>query len=386
MQISECRIGTTVETWPATRSYLPHGKQPNGQTGGHTEATGDAPAGRWPANIATDGSDEVLAAFPDSPASSGLPRNNGPFKSVAKGAERARISFSVHEDNSGSAARFFFSAKAGDLDRWTKLRHELTLSWTSGQDQCQVVLLVAMALSPPRVIAASGSADAQEWNSVLVWERVNGLTDLCRKASKSTIRTTISSTTGLRTWSWLTRLLTSDCTPGATSSTANGSSHAEDAASTNLSISFILAETASLPNADPVLSGAPFRISGQEKHVGHPTVKPIALMRWLVKLVCPEGGLVLDPFAGIGTTGLAAAAELRNAILIERELSYITDIRERMAHYEGDGRHSLASKGRQAKSLGVRCHCSIWTHRPGRKHQSATQSGTRCAKLLISQG
>lgn len=41
----------------------------------------------------------------------------------------------------------------------------------------------------------------------------------------------------------------------------------------------------------------------------HPTVKSIALMRWLVRLVTPPGGVVLDPFAGSGTTGVAALAE-----------------------------------------------------------------------------
>lgn len=41
----------------------------------------------------------------------------------------------------------------------------------------------------------------------------------------------------------------------------------------------------------------------------HPTVKPLALMRWLVRLVTPAGGLVLDPFCGSGTTGMAALRE-----------------------------------------------------------------------------
>ena len=41
----------------------------------------------------------------------------------------------------------------------------------------------------------------------------------------------------------------------------------------------------------------------------HPTVKPIDLMRWLVRLVTPPGGLVLDPFTGSGTTGCAAMLE-----------------------------------------------------------------------------
>ena len=41
----------------------------------------------------------------------------------------------------------------------------------------------------------------------------------------------------------------------------------------------------------------------------HPTVKPIAVMRWLVRLVTPPGGLVLDPFTGSGSTGCAAVLE-----------------------------------------------------------------------------
>lgn len=47
---------------------------------------------------------------------------------------------------------------------------------------------------------------------------------------------------------------------------------------------------------------------GQRRNM-HPTVKPLALMRWLVRLVTPPGGFVLDPFAGSGTTGCACALE-----------------------------------------------------------------------------
>lgn len=62
----------------------------------------------------------------------------------------------------------------------------------------------------------------------------------------------------------------------------------------------------------------------------HPTVKPIDLMRYLVRLVTPPGGTVLDPFAGTGTTGEAAYREGMRAILIEREPEYQADIAERM--------------------------------------------------------
>ncbi len=62
----------------------------------------------------------------------------------------------------------------------------------------------------------------------------------------------------------------------------------------------------------------------------HPTVKPLALMRWLVRLVTPPGGTVLDCFAGSGTTGEAAMLEGFNAVLIEREDEYIADINRRI--------------------------------------------------------
>jgi DNA modification methylase len=63
----------------------------------------------------------------------------------------------------------------------------------------------------------------------------------------------------------------------------------------------------------------------------HPTVKPLDLMQWLVRLVTPPGGLVLDPFAGTGTTGEAAFREGFRAVLIEREAEYQADIRRRMS-------------------------------------------------------
>jgi DNA modification methylase len=63
----------------------------------------------------------------------------------------------------------------------------------------------------------------------------------------------------------------------------------------------------------------------------HPTVKPLALMRWLVRLVTPPNGLVIDCFAGSGTTGEAALCEGVRAVLVEREAEYLADIRQRIA-------------------------------------------------------
>lgn len=63
----------------------------------------------------------------------------------------------------------------------------------------------------------------------------------------------------------------------------------------------------------------------------HPTVKPLALMRYLIRLVTPSKGIVLDPFSGSGST-LVAAKELGfNFVGIEREQEYIEIARRRVA-------------------------------------------------------
>ncbi|MCA3628420.1 MAG: site-specific DNA-methyltransferase [Methylobacterium sp.] len=139
--------------------------------------------GRFPANILHDGSAEVVECFPETSASSGQPRNNGEFKSVAKGRDLPHVTLG-HADAGGSAARFFYSAKADKDDRL---------------------------------------------------------------GSK------------------------------------------------------------------------------------HPTVKPVDLMQWLCRLITPPGGLVLDPFAGTGTTGEAAWRGGFRALLFEREVEYQADIARRMA-------------------------------------------------------
>ena len=146
--------------------------------------------GRWPANVVHDGSDEVLEAFAayGESKSSDRPRNNGAYKTVAKGHDKPRQS-GGHSD-SGTAARFFYSAKASAKDR-------------------------------------AGS-----------------------------------------------------------------------------------------------------------KHL---TVKPNALMRYLVRLVTPPGGTVLDPFCGSGSTLQGAFDEGFNAVGIEREAEYQADIQRRIDAMDTEG-------------------------------------------------
>lgn len=73
------------------------------------------------------------------------------------------------------------------------------------------------------------------------------------------------------------------------------------------------------------------------RHNAHPTVKPIDLMRWLVRLITPADGLVLDPFCGSGSTGIAAVLEDRRFLGIEREPTYVEIARARISHWETNG-------------------------------------------------
>ncbi len=191
LNIDGCRVETDgrplrVGDYKPTDSSVYAGRV-NGGTGfdGGSRAVGTTDKGRWPANVIHDGSEEVLAAFPDAPGQQlAVGPEHGAKTSVnCYGDFGARDTFSPRND-SGSAARFFYTAKADSDDR-------------------------------------IGSK--------------------------------------------------------------------------------------------------------------HPTVKPVDLMRYLCRLVTPPGGMVLDPFAGTGTTGEAAWLEGFSATLIEREAQYVADIERRMS-------------------------------------------------------
>jgi site-specific DNA-methyltransferase (adenine-specific) len=157
-----------------------------------------SPAGRWPANIIHDGSEEVLAVFPETgPASAGVRDPNGTM-GYHGGAAGLPGVVSGHSDAGGSAARFFYAAKASRT------------------------------------------------------EREHGLSDLPRG---------------------------------------------------------IVDPSRELDSAGRDNPRAGAGRSGEGRANIHPTVKPVDLMRYLTRLVTPPGGLVVDPYAGSGTTGVAAIHE-----------------------------------------------------------------------------
>ena len=90
-----------------------------------------------------------------------------------------------------------------------------------------------------------------------------------------------------------------------------------------------------LPIQTATLYTGPHRKPRRVRNV-HPTVKPLELMRWLVRLGCPPGGVVLDPFTGSGSTGAAAVLEGRQFVGIERERDYVPVACARIEHWAGE--------------------------------------------------
>lgn len=200
LNIDGCRVKDGTETGAVKPEYKANnGNEVYGTGMGRDDW--ENTKGRWPANFVHDGSDEVIAIFPQTAASKasmrgvGLTANDG--KVYGKGDPTFNTMRGVN-DEGGSAARFFYCAKTSKADR----NEGVSLTVTSAADMVE------------------RDADSAGMNS---------------------------------------------------------------------------------PRA-----GAG-RTSGARND--HPTVKPTELMRWLVRLVTPPGGTVLDPFTGSGSTGKACAIE-----------------------------------------------------------------------------
>jgi DNA modification methylase len=83
-------------------------------------------------------------------------------------------------------------------------------------------------------------------------------------------------------------------------------------------------------------------ISGVDRGLvqnNHPTVKPVNLLKYLATLITPENGIILDPFMGSGSTGVAAISLGYKFIGIEQDVSYLAICEARLAHAVWEARH-----------------------------------------------
>jgi site-specific DNA-methyltransferase (adenine-specific) len=86
-------------------------------------------------------------------------------------------------------------------------------------------------------------------------------------------------------------------------------------------------------NKDAVLPGNTISVPLVGKDMGHPAVFPIGLPSFFIKLFTKENDIVLDPFAGSGSTGLAAINLNRNVVLIDNNPNYINVMKERLIDF-----------------------------------------------------
>ena len=90
---------------------------------------------------------------------------------------------------------------------------------------------------------------------------------------------------------------------------------------------YLLAKGNPLPPASPPADVLPWSYTGNRLH---PTQKPVASLTPLIEAFSPIGGLVLDPFAGSGSTGVAARLCRRRFLLIEKDAAYCRTAQERL--------------------------------------------------------
>ena len=331
INVDGCRVGTDGGT-KAVDFGETRGTMYGGGNGKPTNGIETLPAGRWPANVIHDGSDEVLAGFPVT--TSGVAVGGKGKASSIYGTKLDRSGGAdVGYGDTGSAARFFYTAKSSRKDRNEGLDSTCTVKYNVpiGGALCKDV---SMAL-----VTSLQRATSEQTVSWHIGESGASITGLCQLATLSTTLTAISRITTSQILSLLTPLPTNASIQAANSETANGGNHAGSAASLSLWTQNTTSGNMELvPGVELVVSQMLSTISDGENWKPltniHSTVKPVALMRYLVRLVTPAGGVVLDPFMGSGSTGKAAALEGFGFIGIDTNPEYVGIARRRIAAVE----------------------------------------------------
>ena len=274
-------------------------------------APSDNSLGRWPANLIHDGSEEVLAAFPDAPGQHVGSGSAARFFKTCRYSEEEWNAFTNARD---AAPTFDLQSELAVFalsDAVARPTGRLALQRQSYQGQSMTVTAGELRMVCASVTALIQNIEqrcSQEWPQQRLTLTNSPVVCVARQEPTGTMTITAS-------------LLRSDgC---AELATFNIIETKEEVGAPDFAQASRLFYTSKADASDRAGSK-------------HPTVKPLDLMRYLVRLVTPLGGMVLDPFAGSGTTGEAAQLEGFNAVLIEREAEYVADIQRRLGRASGD--------------------------------------------------
>jgi len=336
INIDGCRIGTEELTYGAMKQHMEARPWSDAQAKGERgKPEPKTVIGRWPANLIHDGSEEVLAGFPDTGISRESTVNNAGSIWGSGNNENRLAGF----NDCGSAARFFYTAKASKWDRNEDvLDGSCTIKYNIPKDlggiPCNVVNTVLVQLLK-KVISDS---------EVLKWHTAeNGVSIMgqCQSGFLSTILTEINKITKSEISNLLTLSHIKEFIQGANLYPVNGGSPAENVEklkwSQQITTQGSQAELVRGVNlvALQMLSVISVKENWKPTSNTHNTVKPTDLMQYLCRLVTPPDGIILDPYAGSGSTGKAALLECFRFIGFEREAEYCKIANARMAFVKG---------------------------------------------------
>ena len=225
--------------------------------------------------------------------------------------------------DSGGASRFFYCAKISKAERNAGLDSHEQIAIDGS---CREENTVAVQLLQKVTSGLMGKWSIAECGSKLVVQFPKG--------SKSTTETEISKITESKILNYLMRSLTKGYTPGASKHADAGSSHAANAEKLKAWLLSITKGSTELAlGASRVASETLQKISASDAKPCvnfHSTVKPKRLMSYLIRMVTPPGGVVLDPFMGSGSTGVAAKECGFEFIGIEKEPEYFNIAKARV--------------------------------------------------------
>jgi DNA modification methylase len=309
----------------------------------------EVPSGRWPANVVLSHSDCNGTCAPDC-AVRLLDEQSGERRSpqhYERGTNARGPLFGIEGGkapgygDTGGASRFMYCAKASKAERWEYLSCDCEApifpAWVNAVQSRN-----GQTASTSRGRATSG-ATLTDGSASPMSPSGSASTGASPLGSKSITSTETSRTTDWTTSASSVPPSTSASIPDASCAATAGGSRAASAASSSPSDPTtgtspqtatrsmgVAVPATSLRSSEPSNCG---NCGKPLQRAGHPTVKPLALMRWLCRLVTPPGGTILDPFCGSGSTGCAAALEGFRFLGIEREAEYVAIAERRIAHW-----------------------------------------------------
>ena len=343
INIDGCRVGTGGGTKRSCQSEYPkkeNGKEDrelqNWRTGHEVK---ELNKGRFPANLIHDGSDEVVGLFPDTKSGKMGANNTRHTDGSPNGIYgKFDINHPLGETygDSGSASRFFYCAKASKSERNKGLDSYVTVKYIvpkidRGAKKWKEEIMVAVQLLK-RVISDMAHM------SFSIGECGESIMAQCHKDSLSTTLMEINKIIELKILNLLMHSLTNESTLDANSLMGNGGNLAGNAENLKRYLLTITKDNLELAlGASNVVLKMLSLISEEENWKQatnfHSTVKPIALMRYLCRLITPKGGTILDPFMGSGSTGIGAKLENFNFIGIELDEDYFNIAKSRIENY-----------------------------------------------------